>query len=558
MIPCTVLDAYRSYQIHISASNPKHFAGLKTALKLYVLPGYSISCGFALQDVAKNFEDCLAQISIEQLRDIENVFHEQTKIALSIGKIKKGTVKDYRSHLLRFVKWLKGQSWYFDATKPYSEKFTPTIKTTNALKEARKGRRCYSSKPYALKLTELSATLSQQFEAKPYELKPSCFTSQLLDNLQKQSIIDLPHYGFHYFCTAPEIPKRQDKAIREVSFKIYQDFTLCFLGWLKNVQGWEIASISLELMTSKDLLEEFVAWGISVRGNSYAWACRASECAVSIAKWIYHRRSKKRSYRDIQEIEELKDYRAEMQKKRSQEPRRLNLEEKLITFEECEAIVQYLRQCCAPRRSRKSKSAGERCKGEMKSETSILRWWQRYLIIAILTYCPVRQREIRELELGKTLFREPEGYKVKLRPEDHKTGSKTGKGREYWLPQHLTQDLEHWINEWRPKANVKHNFVFFSVGGNGKPHSIGQPLTTPNVSAMVPTIMYKFTGKRPSPHTFRNIAITYQRKYGKPEQQEALAELMGHTVEVANKVYDQTTSIEKTEKAKDWWKRPTE
>lgn len=558
MLPRTLLDIYRSYQIHISTSNPKHLAGLKTALKLYVLPGYSIRCGFAPQDVMKNVEDYLSKLSIEQLGDIENVFHEQTKIALSLGKITKGTVKDYRSHLLRFTKWLKEQPWYFDATKPYSERFTPVIKTANALKNARKGRRCYNSKPYAIKLTELPPALSQQLEAKPYELKPSCFSSQLLEAWQKQPSGNLPHYGFHYFCTAPEIPKRQDRAMREVTFKIYQDFTLCFLGWLKNIQGWELSKLSLELMTSKDLLEEFIAWGISVRGNSYTWASRAMECAVNIAKWLHHKRSKKQSYRDIEEIEELKDYRSDIQKKRKAAPPRLDLEEKLVTFEECEAVVQYLRQCCAPRRGKKSKYTGKIRKAELRAETAVLRWWQRYLIIAILTYCPVRQREIRELELGRTLFRESEGYKVKLRPEDHKTGSKTGKGREYWLPQHLTQDLDQWIKEWRPKADVKHNLIFFSVGGNGKPTSIGQPLTAATVSAMVSTIMYKFTGKRPSPHIFRNIAITYQRKHGRPEQQEAFAELMGHTVEIANKVYDQTMSIEKTEKAKEWWKRSTD
>jgi hypothetical protein len=36
---------------------------------------------------------------------------------------------------------------------------------------------------------------------------------------------------------------------------------------------------------------------------------------------------------------------------------------------------------------------------------------------------------------GITLFREEDGYVVRLRPDDHKTGSKTGKDREFALPQ---------------------------------------------------------------------------------------------------------------------------
>ncbi|MEP0873657.1 site-specific integrase [Trichocoleus desertorum AS-A10] len=555
MIPTTLLDAFHLYRLHIVTDKPKHLAGLKTALKLYVLPGYSISYAFRAEAVSEDFEGCLSRVLIKELNDVENAFHEQTKIALSLGDITKGTVKDYRSHLLRFLKWTQEQNWYFDTTKPDSEKFTPRIRSTYSLKAMRKGRRCYNRNPYGLKVAEVTPKLEKQLDARPYELKQEHFNSEFLNQLSNKCPKALPHYGFRYFCTAPEVAKRQDRAMRESTFNIYQEVIFCFLGWLKNIRGWSLDDISLELVSNKELLEEFVAWGISERENGYQWASRAAECAVNISKWLYHKRSKKRDYRDIEEIEELKDYRSDIQKKRKVAPPRLNLEEKLVTFEECESVVQYLRQCCAPRRSKKSKYTGKLQKGEMRSQTAILRWWQRYLIIAILTYCPVRQREIRELELGRTLFREAEGYRVKLGPEDHKTGSKTGKGREYWLPQHLTLDLDEWLNEWRPKANVEHNFVFFSVGGNGKPDSIGKPLSGPVVSAMVATIMYKFTGKRPSPHIFRNIAITYQRKYGNAEQQEALAELMGHSVEVANKVYDQTTSIEKTEKAKDWWKK---
>src|SRR3712207_8306399 len=51
------------------------------------------------------------------------------------------------------------------------------------------------------------------------------------------------------------------------------------------------------------------------------------------------------------------------------------------------------------------------------------------IFIAILTFTPVRQREIRELQIGKNLARGPDGWWVTLNADEHKTGSKTGKGR---------------------------------------------------------------------------------------------------------------------------------
>jgi len=60
--------------------------------------------------------------------------------------------------------------------------------------------------------------------------------------------------------------------------------------------------------------------------------------------------------------------------------------------------------------------------------------------------------------------------------------------------------------------------------------------------------------KRINPHFFRNIGITHQRKHGDSDQQEALAEVMGHSVEEANRIYSLMSSREKTESAQNWWK----
>jgi len=226
------------------------------------------------------------------------------------------------------------------------------------------------------------------------------------------------------------------------------------------------------------------------------------------------------------------------------------LDEHRMTFHEAQKVVEYLKQCCSPLDKY----------GEERSERAVMKSWQRYLIVAIFTYCPVRQREVRELELNKTLLREADGYWVKLTQKQHKAGSKTCKGREYPLPLHLTADLDEWLQKWRPKVPTSHNLVFICMGSNHSPSSRGNPLTAGDMSDLVSAAVYKATSilfevpRRTSPHMFRRIAITYQRRYGRPEQKEALAELMGHTVAEADRTYNEETSRERTLKASDWWK----
>jgi hypothetical protein len=78
-----------------------------------------------------------------------------------------------------------------------------------------------------------------------------------------------------------------------------------------------------------------------------------------------------------------------------------------------------------------------------------------HLIVKILVYLPVRQQEIRQYRADVSLFREldPQGqpFYVAL-ITDHKLKSKTGENRRYKLPAVLTQDLDDWLQLWRPKA----------------------------------------------------------------------------------------------------------
>ncbi len=561
--PQTVFDAYILFlQAEEHHKNSSLTNNLRSALRRYIMPSY----GFTNYQLRK-LDVTLAQLPFENFKNVEELLSEKVRPLVDAGKLALGTYSGYKSALSRFVNWLREQSWYPEASPiPDSGKYAPMLKNGRQVKPFRflatdtKGKRCHNTVQYSLKETELTPKLIKQLEGKPGELTKRHFSRSLSKQLQQEPSNSIPTYGLHYFLTAPEIPKRQDKPLREVTFQTRRGDILRFLGWLKKFRGYKLKDLSLELMVDKELLEEFVTWGISEQRNSYAWAGQYACASLNIAKWLHHRRSKMSKHRDIEAITTIREYGRELDEKRRGQGTDIKTakQEKFLTFEECEQLVAHLKQCCAPMTrwlDEKGKVHTAR-----RSERAITSSKLHYLLVAILLYCPVRQREIREFEIGRTLFREPNGYWVKLSPEDHKTGSKTGKGREYPLPPQITEDMDEWLQQWRPKIQTKCNYVFTQIGSNAKPDSEGKPFSSRSFSTFVTKSMYKATSylfgepKRINPHFFRNIAITHQRKSGDPDQQEGLAELMGHSVQEANRIYNLMSSREKTEKARDWWK----
>ncbi|WP_411840866.1 hypothetical protein [Nodosilinea sp. PGN35] len=462
----------------------------------------------------------MEQVLLREFRDVHKHFDA---IGVSL-KISKGTLANYRSVLSRFFRWMEQQDWYESAFGVYEGERTPPRKVKGFnLGGDRKGKRAYSTTTYRLA---------------PHEITP---------------LLDSQLSGFNRFMTAPEVPKRQDNPVRAVTFKSYRSAALMFLGWLNHAEGFALDELRLELMSDRDLLEDFIAYGISDRGNSYGWAMNMAAAALNVAKWVHYRQSKSAKYRDIEAVELIRALLSELAVKHKKEPKRTiskeALQEKLLTLQECMQVNQYLRKCCAPRTAT----------GEKRRTKAILVSWQRYLIISILTYCPVRQREIRELEFGRTLFREPEGYVMRLQPLDHKVGGRTGKEREFFLPDILTHDLDEWLNVWRPKVPTHHQRVFIKLR-NQKLDVLGTPYNDTQLCGLVARAMYSATGylfgspKRTTPHDFRRIAITWQRQHGRRDQDEALAEIMGHSVREANATYNYLAARDRTAKAKNWWK----
>ncbi|WP_348230865.1 hypothetical protein [Trichocoleus desertorum] len=395
-------------------------ANLKTALRRYILPnlpGYN----FGTEDLeGAGLEYALSQIPLDVFLNSEplKLLLEAYQAASSAKQIKTNVERTtYRPALNTFLKWIQQETWYEEAAEGRYGKYAPKSRSKANIMAANQGRRALHANPYGLQESELTAKLSKQLEQ------------------------------LHTFCTGEYVPKRQDKKMREITFKNHKERVLDILGWLKNVENYELNDLDLKLLLDLELLDKFFAWGINERENTCGWAMGFCNSALNIAKWLHCYESKRPMYRDIAVVEEIRMITNNLSK-RYTEQRKANKKakraEKEMTMEQCVEVLKYLRKCCAPRDSF----------GTKRSDLAIIKSWQRYLLVAILTYCPLRQRELRELELGRTLFRTPDGYRIVLEPEDNKTADERDFILSDVLAPEVVADIDEWLNVWKPKTQA--------------------------------------------------------------------------------------------------------
>jgi integrase len=541
-LPATLSDAVTLYiQSQGQTIKPKAIRNLRTTLKKTILPNFQFS-----ENALTNLDSCLAKVSIRDFVLYAKLYFEAFyQKALAEGK-NEDTLRNYRSCLTRLLNWMDEQLWYQQVVQVTAiPDRAPRLKSPANLQRDHRGRRKSGEYPYALKEGELTPKLAAQ-----------------LESIQE-------------FLTAKYMPARKgEPALRERSFKCRREHILYFLGWLHHDTSRTFKHLScpldkskktledldITLMIYRETLEKYIGWHLTTKGNGYGFCVQIGAAALAIAKWNFSvneaapRQARFDDCRDVLNVRAVMSELKPESKKDRRTTSREALSEKLLEMEQCQEIVEYLRRCCAERTAQ----------GHKRSNTRIIDSWQDYLICSILTYTPVRQREIRELELGKTLIREADGWWVKLSPSQHKTGSKTGKGREYPLfPCHLKErfnkDLDDYINKWRALENLDHNFLFFIRGTDAqKRQGRGEPIHQANhLSRLIPKLIFKITGilyglenaKATTPHDFRRIFETWLFKYGTPEDIEIYTEILGHSPEEARKTYQQVTSREKTERA---------
>lgn len=500
----------------------KKITNLQPALKNLAIP----SLGFQ-QKPHEKLEHYFSKVSLKLFANqLKNAWETAARKALEAG-IKDGTLKNYRSSLFQFLDWLSSQDWYQEVVQPIDiPKYAPRLRKLGVDRHKRaRGRKQAGANPYGLKKHELTPLLQEQL-------------------------------GFLFAYLTNEWVRKQkgDKKIKEVTWEGYLENILWFLGWFKNFMKFDISDLDITLMAEPSILNEYIEWHFIVKGNGYSQARQAAISALNIAKWKNHKKSKLGKFADCPEVLKIQEIISQLNVKTDRRTSSAEaLEEKLLTLEQCQEVVEHLRCCCAERTF----------DGSKRPINAIIDSWQDYMIVAILTYTPVRQSEIRQLQIDKNLRRNEDGWWVKLEPADHKTGSSTGKNREYplfpcHLKERLTKHLDLYVNKWRPLANLAHNYLFFLPGSAKNPEVRGMPIPDSNpLSQSIPTLIFNCSAylfgddaaKDPSPHDFRRIYATWVCKYGSPEEIAIAAEIMGHSVAVLLATYQQCTSRDKTEQA---------
>ena len=454
---------------------------------------------------------------------------------------KDGTLRNYKSEFNKFMKWLSHQDWDFGSEDEKVVQWTneivdipertPKLRAkVNLNKHGRKKKQNNNETNYSLK--------SEQLDSHPLLPKQ-------LEALKNYLTVDY----------VPE--RRGEPKIRSITWESYKQHYLRFLGWQLHIEQQDWSSLNLHSMANEPILNSYLKWH-SKRGNSANFLLTICTAALNVAKCVYGAEFPGTAWENIPPVKTIREISKTFSKaaKDDENLRTVSqkaLEDKLLELEQCIEIVKYLRQCCAV------KNYG----GKLRSNKSIIDSWQDYLLVSILTFTPVRQLEIRNLEIGKNLTREADGWWVNLTSQEHKTGSKTGKGRTYPLfagpmKDLLTRDLDEYVNRWRPIENLPHQYLFFLRGSNKDRECRGLPIPeADHLSKLIPTLMFRMTAivfgpenaKHPSPHDFRRIFVTWLYRYGSYDEWIIYAEVLGHSIETAMKTYSKLTSRDRTEGA---------
>lgn len=127
------------------------------------------------------------------------------------------------------------------------------------------------------------------------------------------------------------------------------------------------------------------------------------------------------------------------------------------------------------------------------------------LVIRLLIRLPMRQRCIREMELGKNLYQDRQRvWQIRFVGTELKVSQSNGgiNRYEFPFPTELVPLLEEWLNDWRARVAAPDKTHVFL-------HGSGRPFTWTNQLAIaIARVTYRFTGVGVTPHMIRDIWAT--------------------------------------------------
>jgi hypothetical protein len=372
------------------------------------------------------------------------------------------------------------------------------------------------------------------------------------------------------------------------------------LGYMHNeLRGYPVESLTSMRVAfpsgdraSAGFAFEFLQWLITERKCSPYYELCAVRAFIAAAKFLHggglqEHGDLDRPYDHVPLIRQLRKIAKETGRRAAVATPAADTRKKWLTWEQFMNVVATLEVECRP--VNRTYAAGKKD----LSPRSIAWVVQRYLIFGILSCIPDRQRTIRELEIGRTLFKEdidpvagpssdvagpssdvaklspdvsgpspdvaglspsspfatPKGgytYRWVIRhgPDDYKTGKIYGERSPLLIHPSLYPALEEFAYSLRDNFEPTGTALFCTKGG--------LPLTGDAVYRMITTTTFRLTGRQMNPHLIRDMIITHLRGTDASERElEALAIYMGHSLAMQKGTYDRRTKDDKVAPAVD-------
>jgi hypothetical protein len=541
-VPQSWAEAYRLYEQDYKPKNldakNNDLSLLRTAFFRYTLPKYNLPFPEGKKSTSVELKAAWKLMEKIPIQELKNALSYQDEV-FSALKCTLSIRRTYRMHLTKFIFWSQQQSWWkwgVLATKKDREKRCPKVRNTRSFTKDRP------------RVTERQINRdSPNFQ---YALKPA----EILPDLQQELNL------FLKFQTALVGNRnRQDQALRPVTAMGNVQATKRLLGWLHHYQGIPLEELSLKKLVTYsgltpegkrdeaeidaviELIESHLEWLRESRSVSPNTELKAVGCLVTVAKFLYHKASKKRSrhqvgsnqvgYKNIPIIEELRQLERDITVRVNQTPRCSDESKKWLDWPDFLACGRRLVQECKERGA---------C-GNKRRLKAIAKSHQIALIFMLFSAFPDRSRTLRELELGRTLFNRDGKWFIEHSAGDFKTGDsfcKNGQKRVIELPESLYPFFTEWLEKWRPIFNPKHGYFFTKFNGD--------PLSTSALSSYFIHRSYRLTGQVFTPHMVRDSIVTHLKLSGAEDiVLAALAELMAHSQKTQAQIYDRRTPSQK-------------
>lgn len=527
--PQTLYDIFLRYIERL----PKNKASqIETSIIKYCIPFFGFTCDFnkrrSQEETFRGYE-FLKSVPANK---VVNLIEAQESLFSKLGDSISGDVRRHnRSELNKKIEWCKEQPWWRALVNGDVETYAPK-RVAKEYGHAQQIRSTERKKlpGYSLQKPKMPLRLKQEFEE------------------------------FEEYWLSDYAINRQDEQVVEASISLYTKELRKFYGWLHSYRGFELSELSFDVIfaprTSKSYLEyesqdreqslqlitRYLSWRRKERKVRPNTEMKFLGAILNLAKFCYRRvtdypRIKK--YEDILIIKEIRSLMTSTSQRAKQlgSGRRPDLEE--LTYPELLECAQALKLKCATR------TAG----GKRRKLITIAKAYQRYLLVSFLTYMyPRRQRVYRELEMGRTLKKIDNKWRICLWYEKSYKTFKTYGKVTLNIPEHLDPFIEDWVNIYRKEFNPENNYFFVRTGESrdDKAATAGTPHDEGSLRSLFRNAVYAETGKICTPHDTRSIVVGHMRDNGASDAvMESLALGMGHSREMQQKIYDKRTKEQK-------------